>query len=246
MSEAEINSLLESSAYNADSIPKLEKYVDAQISGSAPYNLCANRTLAKLYQFFPGRSSSSDHYIAQILILSLLEYPSSDLLSLLCLISEKVQETETVALIIRYVSEKKLTRFENHFVYSSNATHSFYYSCFNLIDSCKFKEFWTEFKKLEESHMDLKSICNSPATTQKLQSGIAQVLAISYRSAPLSIIKVALNTTSSDIISGVPEVESVSQDNVTFVATADNTKRNRVFQQGVQFSSIASLVAKSQ
>mmetsp|Transcript_31422 Transcript_31422/g.47502 ORF Transcript_31422/g.47502 Transcript_31422/m.47502 type:complete len:220 (+) Transcript_31422:86-745(+) len=219
MSEDEISSLLETSAYNADSIPKLEKYVDAQISGAAPYNLCANRTLAKLYQFFPGRSSSSDHYIAQILILSLLAYPSSDLLSLLCLISEKVQETETVALIIR---------------------------CFNLIDSCKFKEFWTEFKKLEESNMDLKSICNSSATTQKLQSGIAQVLAISYRSAPLSVIKVALNTTSSDIISGVPEVESVSQDDVTFVATADNTKRNRVFQQGVQFSSIASLVAKSQ
>mmetsp|Transcript_9666 Transcript_9666/g.7941 ORF Transcript_9666/g.7941 Transcript_9666/m.7941 type:complete len:95 (+) Transcript_9666:93-377(+) len=94
--------------------------------------------------------------------------------------------------------------------------------------------------------MELKSLCKSTTTTQKLRSGIAEVLAISYRSAPLSVVQAALNTTSSGDISELSEVVSIDQDKVNFVATSDNTKRNRVFQEGVQFSSLASLVAKSQ
>ena len=41
-----------------------------------------------------------------------------------------------------------------------------------------------------------------------------------------------------------PSVESVDGDTVYFVPTAENTKRNRVFQDGVNYGAIASMMAK--
>jgi hypothetical protein len=95
----EIQSLLESGAYSADSIPQLEQYVDAQVSGSAPYHFGANRTLAKLYQFFPDKSNAA--MVGRILMLAVLQFPKTDILALLCLVPEKTQEIEPVATVIR-------------------------------------------------------------------------------------------------------------------------------------------------
>jgi hypothetical protein len=95
-----IQSLLQSaSAYSVDTIPKLEAHVDAQVAGSAPYHSDANRTLVKLYQFFPA--STNEKQLARILTLSLSEFPSTDLLALLCMIPEETQESEPIAGIIR-------------------------------------------------------------------------------------------------------------------------------------------------
>eukprot|EP00548_Thalassiothrix_antarctica_P001222 CAMPEP_0194140494 /NCGR_PEP_ID=MMETSP0152-20130528/10042_1 /TAXON_ID=1049557 /ORGANISM="Thalassiothrix antarctica, Strain L6-D1" /LENGTH=221 /DNA_ID=CAMNT_0038838763 /DNA_START=46 /DNA_END=711 /DNA_ORIENTATION=- len=221
MSTSDIKALLATGSYKSESIPVLEKNVDAQINGSVPYDIAGNRSLAKLYQFFPTTSTSSDVYLARILILALMEYPSTDFLALLCLISEKVLETEAIASITR---------------------------CFNLLDSCKFQEFWNEFQRLKDSNAELKSIAGASGIdmTQKFRSGIANVLAISYSVCPIRIVQVAFNTTSSDIIKGIPLVESVSKDMVIFPKTIDNTKRTKKFKEGVQFSSIAKLVAKCQ
>lgn len=96
-----VKSLLQtpSSAYSADTIPKLEAHVDAQITGSAPYHFDANRMLVKLYQFFPD--SFNEKQLARILVLSLSEFPSTDLMALLCLVPEETQETEPIATIIK-------------------------------------------------------------------------------------------------------------------------------------------------
>jgi hypothetical protein len=66
------------------------------------------------------------------------------------------------------------------------------------------------------------------------------VLQLSYRTAPLSVVQSALNTQNVD-----DYVESVNGDLVSFTATADNTKRDRVFQEGVTFSEIATLMTKA-
>jgi hypothetical protein len=96
----EIKSLLDS-GYNAASALKLEAYVNAQVKGEAPYCFEANRTVLKLYQFFPDLQE--DDTTARILLLSLLEFPSTDLLALLYIVSERVQTSEPSATIIRYV-----------------------------------------------------------------------------------------------------------------------------------------------
>lgn len=96
----EIKSLLDS-GYSAASAPKLEAHVDAQVKGEVPYCFEANRILLKIYHFFPHLQK--DATTARILLLSLLEFPSTDLLALLCIVSEQVQTSEPFATIIRYV-----------------------------------------------------------------------------------------------------------------------------------------------
>ena len=96
---AEIQSLLETGAYSAATIGQLEKYVDAQMTGSAPYHYGANRTLAKVYQFFPDQANNA--VLARILTLALLHFPKTDVLALTCLIPEVTQETEPIASVIR-------------------------------------------------------------------------------------------------------------------------------------------------
>ena len=102
----EIKALLEDqsqSLYNPDNVAKLEAYVTAQVSGKAPYYFDANRVLLKLYSFYP--ESANDSITAQVLLLSLLEFPSTDLLALLCLVAN--QTGEPTATIVRYVYERE-------------------------------------------------------------------------------------------------------------------------------------------
>jgi len=96
----EIKAVLEQhsqSVYNPENVSKLEQYVTAQVAGKAPYYFDANRVLVKLYSFYPEQSN--DSFTAQVLLLSLLEFPSTDLLALLCLVPN--QTGEPTATVIR-------------------------------------------------------------------------------------------------------------------------------------------------
>lgn len=97
MADDAITKLLQTASYRADSIPTLEKYVE---SGGA-YNADANRALCKLYQFNPDKLN--EKIVALILMKSMMEFPSTDLLALLCIVPEKIQESEAIANIIRCV-----------------------------------------------------------------------------------------------------------------------------------------------
>lgn len=110
------------------------------------------------------------------------------------------------------------------------------------MDACNFKEFWILFKDLQGRNDDLKALVHAD---DQLRQGIVDVLALSYRAAPLDVVQVALNVDTVDA-SAYPKMESVSATQVLFVATPDNTKRSRVFQEGLKFSAISSFVAASQ
>lgn len=97
---AAILELLEHSAYNPEIVPQLEAYVEAQLTNAA-YSFDANRTLLKLYQFFPHLADEG--YISKALFLALLEFPSTDFTALACLVSEKIQSREPSATLVRYV-----------------------------------------------------------------------------------------------------------------------------------------------
>ena len=114
-------------------------------------------------------------------------------------------------------------------------------SCFELLDACKFKDFWTAWKGIE-ANADLKPLTRP----DPLRQGIVDVLALSYRAAPIDIVQVALNVDSIDASLYPSKIESVSSTEVIFVATADNTKRSRIFQEGLKFSAISGFVAASQ
>ena len=212
-----IKALLAQSPYSTSNQAQLEAFVDAQAAGTAPYDMDANRSLLKIYQFVPQNSNQSK--IAMILLLSLLEFPSTDCLALSYLLPEKLSKVEPIASILH---------------------------CASLLDSCKFDEFWKAYGGIAESDGSLKSLLDSNKGTERLQRAVVNVLALSYRTAPLATVLNALNVKSGGDISKLshPNVESVTAETVSFAPTADNTKRNRVFQEGVNFSAIASMMAR--
>jgi hypothetical protein len=112
-----------------------------------------------------------------------------------------------------------------------------FFSCAELLDSCRFAEFWTTFKGLE-GNADVGNLVDS--SKERLCQSIAGVLALSYRSAPLEFVQESLDE--KDVSKFV---EKVDGNTVYFAATADNTKRDRVFQEGVTFREVSSLINKT-
>ena len=210
-----VEALLKKSPYSSSNLlESLEGYVDAQASGEAVYFMDANRSLLKLYQFAP--QNLKEDKVAIILLLTLLEFPSTDLLALRYLVPESVQKTDACSSIL---------------------------SCSALLDACKFTDFWPTFFALGGNDAIINIV---GASKEKMQRAIISVLALTYRTATLSKVLECTNMTSADELTklGNPCIESVSGDKVSFVATAENTKRTRVFQEGVNFSAIAAMMAK--
>jgi hypothetical protein len=112
----EITTLLQTSTYNPAIIPTLESYVRAQLvatasslhQGDVKYSFEANRTLIKLYQFFPrglssdgAREEEREMISACVAFLALLEWPKTEFGSLGCLIPESVMGSEVCATLVR-------------------------------------------------------------------------------------------------------------------------------------------------
>jgi hypothetical protein len=209
-----IDTLLSKSPYSASNQAPLEAYVDAQAKGSCPYHMDANRCLLKVYQISP-QSANADK-VALILLLALLEFPATDLLALSYLVPERTQKSEPCATILQ---------------------------CADLQKSCKFVEFWEAFASIEGDEQ-IKSLVSG--SNEKCQRAILEVLALTYKTAKSSQILPALKMTSTDEISKLSNtcVESVSGDAIVFTTSEENTKRSRVFQEGVNFGAIAAMMAK--
>ena len=102
LSHVEIQTLLAESAYNPAITPQLEKYVRAQVSAvsstlvasespNVQYCFDANRTLIKLYNFFPHLEGEQGINITALAaFLALLQFPNTDFMALTCLIPERV------------------------------------------------------------------------------------------------------------------------------------------------------------
>mmetsp|Transcript_28921 Transcript_28921/g.32437 ORF Transcript_28921/g.32437 Transcript_28921/m.32437 type:complete len:239 (+) Transcript_28921:185-901(+) len=221
-----VESLMTKAPYKTSNQSTLEAYVDAQASGEDSYYFEANKALLKIYQFLP--ESANPNKVALVLLLAMLEYPSAsvDWLALSYLVPERLQTSKPCSTVLR---------------------------CNNLLDSCKFVEFWETFESLSSSVNDeatgdkyIKAIAEGGAK-KDLQKGILQAMALTYRSARLDTVLANLNMDASSAAS-VTEistcVESVGTDTVTFVATTDNIKRGRVFQEGVSYGALANMMSK--
>jgi CSN8/PSMD8/EIF3K family len=212
-----VESLLSKGSYKISNQSTLEAYVDAQASGVGEYYFDANKALLKIYNV--SKSSANVDKIATILLLALVEsYPSStDMLALSYLLPERHISMEPCRTVME---------------------------CNKLLDSCQFVEFWTTLAKVSTEDASMKALV--VRSTEKLQRGILQALSFTFKSANLDKVLASLNLKDAAGLTQLKEpcVESVSGDAVVFVATADNTKRNRVFQEGLSYNAIANLMAK--
>lgn len=262
LSHSEIQTLLSDSAYDPTICPKLEAYVRAQVSAVAStlvasesdvqYCFDANRTLIKLYQFFPHLEGELGMTITALAaFLALLQFPETDFMALSCLIPERVQSMEPCATLVR---------------------------CAELLESCSFKDFWPEFRKLgipEYGARDgetvvsadrklLSNAVNGSTASNQIRSNMIKMLARTYRSAPLKLVLAALDLkdaasltafgsnvmVSSEGASGSENetsiVEKVEGDFVTFAALADNSKRvGSAYKVGVSFDAVSAMMSKT-
>ena len=80
-----------------------------------------------------------------------------------------------------------------------------------------------------------------------LQQTILRNLALTYHTAPTDLVLKAVNASSVSELEQISSVvvESVTADEVTFVSTPDNTKRQRVFVEGATFNTVSALLGKT-
>lgn len=251
LSHSEIQTLLSESAYDPSVCTTLENYVRAQVSAVAStlvasespnvqYSFNANRTLIKLYQFFPHLEGEAGITITALAaFLALLQYPATDFMALSCLIPERVQTFEPCATLVR---------------------------CADLLESCQFKDFWPEFRKLgipeygaregegelsvSEDRKLLSNAVNGSTASDLIRLNMVQMLSRTYRSVSLSLVLSALDlkcvdslTAFSDKHNGI--IEGVEGDMVTFAASVDNTKRvGSTFKEGVKINEIVAMMGQ--
>ena len=143
--------------------------------------------------------------------------------------------------------------------------HSFIHSCAELLDNCKFAEFWQAYRRIgviapSEASTDsppfpssfLTSVSSSSKSVTKIRVSILKQFALSFKSASASTVLPALDMSKDELEAFLRDckeakeiVSSVSSDKVEFVSTGDNTKKVQVNKEGIQFDTIASLMMKA-
>lgn len=214
--EAEIRLLLSSTNYSPSNIAQLEAYLKSCLSGDVPYIFDAFRSLIKHYQLFPENFNGPN--VSRCFLLAMLRYPnSSDLLALSYMISSTVLAQEPCHTIQK---------------------------CATSLDGCQFTEFWKLFEELQSYSEDSAISLLAKKSVVTLQESILAALSFSYKEAPAAFVLKCLNVGSVSDIPAHSCVEKCTADSVVFLPTADNTKRQRVYQDGVNFSTISSLLNK--
>lgn len=236
-SPSEISNLLETRTYDPNIVPQLESYLHSQIqSGNKqpnPYNFQANRTLVKLYQFFPNMAKVENLILVELLALVYgndAQEASVDFGALGCLISEAVKKEEPFPALIR---------------------------CAELLDSCQFAAFWAAYNTtiVESSgyYPRVSELARSNHAKTSLRRSILNNLSLAYQSSATTGVLAQLNLDTTDQLKtfvtqhtdGI--VEEVRADKVVFVSKTQNTKREKVYQEGggVDYATIRNLMLHS-
>ena len=237
-SASDITTLLSNEMYNPEIIPQLEAYLDSQVQqdSSAPsnsYNFDANRTLIKLYQFFPQQAKTQYILLAESLALVYGEVSregSNDFGALGCLITESVKNDEPYPTLVR---------------------------CADLLDSCQFPEFWTVYHSVSTNSTDYEMVAKlstSSHAKNALRKTILNKLSQAFKATKLSYVmqQLDLEIDSDEAKAflkdseGVVEKSDKSADSIVFCNNVENTKRDKVSQEGgIDYSMIRGFTTKA-
>lgn len=115
--ENEVMELLQSHRYDPSILPRLEEFVNCQVT----HNFCdpeTNLAVLKLYQFHPETYNAST--VSKILIKALMNLPTSDFLCSLYLIPERRQIDEPIPVISRLARLLETGRFTDFWAASGS------------------------------------------------------------------------------------------------------------------------------
>mmetsp|Transcript_5345 Transcript_5345/g.6163 ORF Transcript_5345/g.6163 Transcript_5345/m.6163 type:complete len:237 (+) Transcript_5345:51-761(+) len=226
-SAADVKNLLKTEGYNESIIPQLESYLLSQVGDSkdpTPYDFDANRTLVKLYQFFPSKSNSNCRIVAGLLAVVYGEISEFGAIS--CLIPENNKAEEPFPSLIRAVESR---------------------------DACSFERFWSAFHSItSEDCSAIGDLVKSDHAKTALRTSILKTISGTYKNISVKPVlahldlkteaelKDFIKANASDI------VENVNADSITFKDNEQNTKRDKVSQEGgIDYSMIRGLMASA-
>jgi len=133
--------------------------------------------------------------------------------------------------------------------------------CSELLENCQFPEFWSTYSQLLTTGSSPSSALLHDAakgSQDKIRLAILSVLALSYREIPVAVALPSLNFTSykdmeafrmrnpAEVAMLVEDASSSDSDrsaSIRFLPTLDNTKRSRVYKEGIHLESVATLIA---
>lgn len=197
-SKVEIDNLLSKNRFSATIIPQLESFAVSQASGSSPYDFEANRTLVKLYQFFPQESKTE--YQLLVYLLALIYGQDSDVGAIHCLIPEQVKCQDPFPLAIAAVEHR---------------------------DACLFANVFETLLSFKECNIDsIKALVQSSKAMNALRAQIIEVLSLTFKNISTEAILKHLNLKFDELKTiSSKAIESFDADKVTFVDNVENTKR---------------------
>ena len=186
-----------------------------------------------MYQFFPQQAKTEHILLAESLALVYGEASkegSNDFGALGCLITESVKKDEPYPTLIR---------------------------CADLLDSCQFVEFWTVYHSVSTNSTDYEMIAKlstSIHAKNALRKTILNKLSQAFKATKLSYVMQQLDLEAGSEVAkafleaskGVVDKIDESADSIVFCDNVENTKRDKVSQDGrIDYSIIRSFTMKA-
>nr|CAG4642750.1 EOG090X0BWZ [Evadne anonyx] len=207
---SEITSMLQGiERYNPDNLQKLEHYVELQ-SKENTYDLEANLSVLRLYQFGPTLYRSN--IVNLILLKALTNLPHTDFVLCKCLLTQDHLEEPHVSQVMNMA---------------------------DLLEMCKFKQFWEEANKSTELTSAVLGFDDA------IRKYVSHVVNITYQTIEVSTLKELL---------GISEDQALKQwvtkcgwkdqgNGRVFITSQDDLVKTKNITEKVEFENVAGIMS---
>lgn len=195
--------------YNPENLGTLERYVDMQIRENT-YDLEANLGVLKLYQFNPGYYQTN--VTAQILMKALTNLPHTDFTLCKCLIDTVRQTEEPVLSVMRLA---------------------------DMLETCKFQEFWITLEKEPDLTMGVKGFEDS------VRKFVCHVVGATYQTIPFEHL--------TELLGGIQDNQvrqwiskygwQLRNDGSVFITNQEDNIKTKNITEKITFDSVAGIMA---
>nr|CAG4648841.1 EOG090X0BWZ [Polyphemus pediculus] len=208
---SEITSMLQGiERYNPDNLQKLEQYVELQAKENT-YDLEANLSVLRLYQFGPHLYRSN--IVNLILLKALTNLPHTDFVLCKCLLTQDHLEEPQVSKVMNMA---------------------------DLLETCKFKQFWDEVGKSGDLTSAVQGFEDS------IRKFVAHVINITYQTIEVPILKELLGNVNDQVLKQwITKCGWKDQGNGrVFVMSQDDLVKTKNITEKVEFENVAGIMAQ--
>jgi len=169
------------------------------------YDLEANLACLKLYQFFPDLLKVPT--VAKVLVKALMQLPQTDYLNCTYLVPERVLDEEPVSHVV---------------------------ACAALLESCRFREFWSTLGQLREAGL----LDGTPGFEAAVRTFVLRTFEITYQTVPAAHLRESLGLGADAELGALIEVRgwTLAGDLVKIALNDDNTAKPKRVDAGEAMS----------